>query len=367
MFTRTQTRELRIGGLPLGGGAPVSVQTMATADPHDAAALIAQIQRCAACGADLVRLTVPDLDAARVLGEVRKTSPVPLVADIHFDYRCALAAIEAGADALRLNPGNIGGAENVRAVARAAQAKGVPIRVGVNAGSLEKGESLVSSALKHVKLLEDEGFRDIAISVKASDVPRTVAAYRELAERTDCPLHLGVTEAGTFLPGTVRSSVALGILLSEGIGDTIRVSLTDEPEREVKVGLEILRALGLRAPGPSVTSCPTCGRTRVDVRAVAEEVEAALEQYGRKGIPLPRVAVMGCAVNGPGEAKDADVALCGGDGEFLLYVHGKPVRKVSPTEAVAAVLAAICTPAPLAPDGRAGARPSRVESRHLGG
>ena len=346
MFTRTQTRELRIGGLPLGGGAPVSVQTMATADPHDAAALVAQIARCAEAGADLVRLTVPDLDAARVLGEVRRTSPVPLVADIHFDYRCALASIEAGADALRLNPGNIGGPENVRAVARAALAKGVPIRVGVNGGSLEKGETLVSSALKHVKLLEDEGFRDIVISVKASDVPRTVAAYRELAERTDCPLHFGVTEAGTFLPGTVRSSVALGILLAEGIGDTIRVSLTDEPEREVKVGLEILRALGLRAPGPSVTSCPTCGRTRVDVRRVAEEVEAALERYQRTHAhtALPHVAVMGCAVNGPGEAKGADVALCGGNGEFLLYVHGQPVRKVPPSEAVAAVLA--CLPCP---------------------
>ena len=343
MLTRAQTRMLRIGSLPLGGGAPVSVQTMATADPHDAAALAAQIARCAEAGADLVRLTVPDLAAARVLGEVRKTSPVPLVADIHFDYRCALASIEAGADALRLNPGNIGGAENVRAVARAAQAKGVPIRVGVNGGSLEKGETLVSSALKHVKLLEDEGFRDIAISVKASDVPRTVAAYRELAERTDCPLHLGVTEAGTFLPGTVRSSVALGILLAEGIGDTIRVSLTDEPEREVKVGLEILRALGLRAPGPSVTSCPTCGRTRVDVRRVAEEVESALERYQREhaNVKLPHVAVMGCAVNGPGEAKNADVALCGGNGEFLLYVHGKPVRKVPPSEAVSAVLACL--------------------------
>ena len=343
MFSRDQTRTLDVGGLKIGGGAPVSVQTMTTADPHDAAALADQIARCAASGADLVRLTVPDLDAARVLGEVRKSSPVPLVADIHFDYRCALASIEAGADALRLNPGNIGGPENVRAVARAAQAKGVPIRVGVNAGSLEKGETLVSSALKHVKLLEDEGFRDIAISVKASDVPRTVAAYRELAERTDCPLHLGVTEAGTLLPGTVRSSVALGILLSEGIGDTIRVSLTDEPEREVKVGLEILRALGLRAPGPSVTSCPTCGRTRVDVRRVAEEVETALETWCVRngGKKCPRVAVMGCAVNGPGEAKGADVALCGGDGEFLLYVNGQPVRKVPPSEAVAAVLATL--------------------------
>ncbi len=347
MFVRAQTRAMRIGGLPLGGGAPVSVQTMATADPHDAAALSAQVLRCAEAGAALVRLTVPDVEAARVLGEVRRSSPVPLVADIHFDHRCALAAIESGADALRLNPGNIGGRENVRAVARAAKEKGVPIRVGVNGGSLEKGETLVSSALKHVKLLEDEGFRDIVVSVKASDAMRTVAAYRELADKTDCPLHLGVTEAGTFLPGTVRSSVALGILLSEGIGDTIRVSLTDEPEREVRVGLEILRSLGLAPPGPSVTSCPTCGRTRVDVRGVADEVEAALgrivAERRRKGVEtrLPRVAVMGCAVNGPGEAKDADIALCGGDGEFLLYAHGRPVRKVPPSEAVAAVLACL--------------------------
>ena len=353
MFTRTQTRSLKIGDLPLGGGAPVSVQTMANVDPHDAAALVAQVNRCAERGADIVRLTVPDAEAARVLGEVRAASPVPLVADIHFDHRCALASIKAGADALRLNPGNIGGREKVREVARAAKAKGVPIRVGVNGGSLEKDilekhggatpEALVESALRHVKLLEDEGFRDIAISVKASDVPRTVAAYRELAEKTDCPLHLGVTEAGTFLPGTVRSSGAPGILLPEGIGDTIRASPTDEPEREVKVGLEILRALGLRAPGPSVTSCPTCGRTRVDVRGVAEEVEAALERYRREhaNVVLPRVAVMGCAVNGPGEAKDADVALCGGNGEFLLYVHGQPVRKVPPSEAVAAVLACL--------------------------
>jgi len=313
---------------------------MATADPHDAAALAAQVARCAEAGADIVRLTVPDVAAARVLGEVRRSSPVPLVADIHFDYRCALASIEAGADALRLNPGNIGGQEKVRAVARAAKAKGVPIRVGVNGGSLEKGESLVSSALKHVRLLEDEGFRDIVISVKASDAPRTVAAYRELAEKTDCPLHLGVTEAGTFLPGTVRSSVALGILLAEGIGDTIRVSLTDEPEQEVRVGQEILRALGLAPAGASVTSCPTCGRTRVDVRGVATEVEAALERCRRAhgNVALPRVAVMGCAVNGPGEAKGADIALCGGDGEFLLYLHGNPVRKVAPSEAVAAVL-----------------------------
>ncbi len=354
MFTRSQTRPLTIGTLPMGGGAPVSVQTMATADPHDAAALREQILCCAEAGAELVRLTVPDLAAAQVLGEVRKTSPIPLVADIHFDYRCALAAIEAGADALRLNPGNIGGRANVQAVARAAKAKGVPIRVGVNGGSLEKdvlsrfgsatAEALVESALGHVALLEAEGFRDIAISVKASDVPRTLAAYRLLAERTDCPLHLGVTEAGTFVPGTVRSSVALGILLAEGVGDTIRVSLTDAPEREVKVGLEILRSLELRAPGPSVTSCPTCGRTKVNVFGVAAEVETALERLYRQASDVrafPHVAVMGCVVNGPGEARDADIALCGGVDEFLLYVKGTAVGKVSPMTAVQAVVTAV--------------------------
>lgn len=357
MFTRSQTRALRIGSLPLGGGAPVSVQTMATADPHDVAALTAQVRRCAEAGADLVRLTVPDIASAQVLGTVRRDSPVPLVADVHFDHLCALAAIDAGVDALRLNPGNIGGRANVQAVARAAKARGVPIRVGVNGGSLERdllmkhgsatAEALVESALRHVALLEEEGFHDIVISVKASDVPRTLAAYRLLATRTDCPLHLGVTEAGTFVNGTVRSSVALGILLEEGIGDTIRVSLTDAPEREVKVGQEILRSLSMRASGPSVTSCPTCGRTKVDVCRIAAEVEEALERgiAGKGTGPgfrgFPRVAVMGCAVNGPGEAKGADVALCGGDGEFVLYVGGKAAGKVMPEAAVAAVLEAV--------------------------
>ena len=350
-MTGRRTRPLKIGSLPLGGGAPVSVQTMATADPHDAEALSAQVVRCAEAGADIVRLTVPDVEAVRVFAAARRSSPVPLVADIHFDHRIALAAIDAGCDALRLNPGNIGGRDEVRAVARAAQAKHVPIRVGVNGGSLEKdilsrygsatAEALVESAMRHVKLLEDEGFRDIAVSVKASDVPRTLAAYRMLAERTDCPLHLGVTEAGTFMPGTVRSSVALGILLEEGIGDTIRVSLTDTPEREVQVGLEILRALGLRAPGPTVTSCPTCGRTQVDVVRIATEVEAALARYVQtigKDVPLPHVAVMGCAVNGPGEARDADIALCGGEGEFALHVGGKAMGKVPADGAVQAVM-----------------------------
>ena len=329
----------------------MSVQTMANADPHDAAAIVEQVRACAALGCDVFRLTVPDVEAAKVLGEVKKSSPIPLVADIHFDYRCALAAIEAGTDALRLNPGNIGSRDRVQAVARAAKEKKVPIRIGVNLGSLEKGlrdeldagkidvpEALVRSALGHLKLLEDEGFRDVVISAKASNVLETLATYRLLAERTECPLHVGVTEAGTLIPGAVRNSVALGILLSEGIGDTIRVSLTAKPEKEVRVGMEILRALGLREPGPAITSCPTCGRTKVDLMHVASQVEIALETLAKDGVKLPRVAVMGCAVNGPGEAKGADVALCGGDGEFLLYVKGKQVCKVSEEDAAGKVI-----------------------------
>ena len=329
----------------------MSVQTMANVDPHDAAALVEQVRSCAALGCDVFRLTVPDVEAAKVLGEVKKSSPIPLVADIHFDYRCALAAIEAGTDALRLNPGNIGSQDKVQAVARAAKEKKVPIRIGVNLGSLEKGlrdeldagkidvpEALVRSALGHLKLLEDEGFHDVVISAKASNVLETLATYRLLAERTDCPLHVGVTEAGTLIHGAVRNSVALGILLSEGIGDTIRVSLTAKPEKEVRVGMEILRALGLREPGPAITSCPTCGRTKVDLMHVASQVEIALETLAKDGVKLPRVAVMGCAVNGPGEAKGADVALCGGEGEFLLYVRGKQVCKVSEEDAAGKVI-----------------------------
>ena len=348
---RRETRAIKVGSLVIGGGAPVSVQTMANADPHDAAALVEQVRACAALGCDVFRLTVPDVEAAKVLGEVKKSSPIPLVADIHFDYRCALAAIEAGADAVRLNPGNIGSRDKVQAVVRAAKEKKVPIRVGVNLGSLERGlrdeldagrvdvpEALVRSALGHLKILEDEDFRDVAISAKASNVPETLATYRLLAERTDCPLHVGVTEAGTLIPGAVRNSVALGILLSEGIGDTIRVSLTAKPEKEVRVGMEILRALGFREPGPAITSCPTCGRTKVDLMHVASQVEIALETLAKDGVKLPRVAVMGCAVNGPGEAKGADVALCGGDGDFILYVRGQQVCKVSEEDAVGKVM-----------------------------
>lgn len=329
----------------------MSVQSMANVDPHDARAIVEQVSSCAARGCDIFRVTVPDAAAAETLREVKKSVDTPIVADIHFDHALALAAIDAGADALRLNPGNIGGRENIAAVARAAKAKSVPIRIGVNAGSLEKDlvgdvsrplpERLAESALRNLKLLEDEGFRDVVISAKASGVTATVETYRILADKTDCPLHLGVTEAGTLLPGTVRSSVALGILLSEGIGDTIRVSLTAKPEKEVRVALEILRSLGLRPSGPSVTSCPTCGRTKVDLVRVATRVEDALEVLYRdpaRPRPFPKVAVMGCVVNGPGEAQGADIALCGGAGSFTLYVRGKPVCRVSEEEAVGKVV-----------------------------
>lgn len=353
-----KSRAFDIGRVPIGGGAPVSVQTMANIDPHDGAALLAQIERCAALGCDIFRLTIPDLEAAKTLKEIRPRSPIALVADIHFDYRLALAAIDAGVDKLRLNPGNIGSRENVRAVVRAAKEKHLPIRIGVNLGSLEKdlaqklaegertsqriAEALCASALRHLKIFEEENFREVVISAKASNVASTIATYRMLAEKTDCPLHVGVTEAGTFLPGTIRSSVALGVLLSEGIGDTIRVSLTDQPEKEVRVGVEILRSLSLKEPGPAVTSCPTCGRTKVDIVKIAGEVENELEKrYARirRENPasvktFPHVAVMGCAVNGPGEAKGADVALCGGIGEFAIYVKGEFACKTSEKEAV---------------------------------
>lgn len=353
-FPRRETHRVRAGSVEIGGGAPVSVQTMANADPRDAAALSRQIASAADLGADIVRLTVPDFEAARVFAAVRKSSPVPLVADIHFNHRLALAALDAGADALRLNPGNIGGATNVREVARAASARGTPIRIGVNGGSLERDllerygsatpEALVESAMRHVSLLEAEGFGDIVVSVKASDVPRTLAAYRLLSEKTRHPLHVGVTEAGTLIPGIARSSVAIGALLMEGIGDTIRVSLTDLPEREVRAGVEILRALGLRAPGASITSCPTCGRTKVDLFKTASEVEAALEKHylAHPGAPRPKVAVMGCVVNGPGEARDADIALCGANGSFYVFSRGERSPDPVPAdEAAAAVLSLV--------------------------
>ena len=351
---RTLTHRIHVGRIAIGGGAPVSVQTMANTDTRDVGATVRCIREAMACGCDIVRLAVPDTEAAEALKAIRQeTEGVPLVADIHFDWRLAMLSLEAGVDGLRINPGNIGSPDHVRAVAAAAKSRKVPIRIGVNGGSLEPvllekyggatAEALVESALGHVALLEAVDFEDIKISVKASDIPRTLAAYRLLSSKTRHPLHLGLTEAGTFLAGTVRSSVAMGILLNEGIGDTIRVSLTDTPVKEVGAGQELLRCLGLRAPGPNVTSCPTCGRTQADVITTACAVENALEKLYRENSTMkhPHVAVMGCVVNGPGEARDADIALVGGKNFFFLYVKGVRVSKHSESEAVDALVDAV--------------------------
>ena len=352
---RDKTRSIVLGRIPIGGGARVSVQTMAASDTRDASATAYFIREAEEAGCDIVRLAVPDAEAAEALKQIRKeTLGIPLVADIHFNWKLALTALEAGVDGLRINPGNIGGEERVRAVAKAAKERGVPIRIGVNGGSLEADilakhggatpEALVESALRHVALLEAADFSDIKISVKSSNVMRTVAAYRLLSEQTDCPLHLGLTEAGTFMAGTVRSSAAMGILLAEGIGDTIRVSLTDSPLKEVAVGLELLRCLGLREGGANVTSCPTCGRTQADVISTAEAAETALEKFYRATpnfTARPHVAVMGCVVNGPGEARDADIALVGGKDEFLLYIKGAFISRHPTHDAVAALMTAV--------------------------
>lgn len=331
---RRKSRSIQVGSVPVGGGAPITVQTMTKTDTRDASTTIDQIRHLARAGCDIIRLAVPDEEAAKALCAIRRASPIPLIADIHFNYRLALKCLAAGADGLRINPGNIGSRSNVAEIVRAAREKKIPIRIGVNAGSLEKpilqrhggatAEALVESALKHVRILEDLDYREIKISVKASDAARTVQAYRLLAKATDYPLHLGVTEAGTLLAGTVRSATAIGILLAEGIGDTLRISLTEPPEQEVKAGLEILRALSLRPPGSSIIACPTCGRIEIDVIKLAHQVEVALDKLVRAqpDAAWPVVAVMGCMVNGPGEAREADIAIAGGKGKAALYVDG---------------------------------------------
>lgn len=333
--TRRHSRVVRLGSVAVGGDAPISIQSMTKTDTRDVEATIAQIRELTAIGCDIVRLAVPDEVAARALAEIRSGSSLPLVADIHFDYRLALLALDAGVEGLRINPGNIGDKNRVKEVVRAAAARNVPIRIGVNAGSLEKevlaehgaatAAALVDSAMRHARILEDLDFHDIKISVKASDVARTVEAYRCLAGQTDYPLHLGLTEAGTLLPGSVRSGVAMGILLAEGIGDTIRVSLAEPPAQEVRAGLALLRCLGLRAPGPMVIACPTCGRAEINAAALAHRVESALEELALEYTEAawPTVAVMGCMVNGPGEARDADIAVAGGKGCAALFVGGR--------------------------------------------
>ncbi|SHH75890.1 4-hydroxy-3-methylbut-2-en-1-yl diphosphate synthase [Sporobacter termitidis DSM 10068] len=318
----------------IGGGAPVTVQSMTNTKTSDVAATAAQTRRLAAAGCDIVRFAVPDMAAAHAIEAIKKEVSVPIVADIHFDYRLAVAAAEAGADKIRINPGNIGAEENVRAVTDICRQKGIPIRIGVNGGSLERDilarfggvtpEALLESAMRHVRLLNRFDFDDICISVKSSEVALTIDSYRLLSQATDYPLHLGVTEAGTEYMGIIKSSVGIGALLAEGIGDTIRVSLTALPEREVKAGIAILKALGLRESGADLISCPTCGRTKIDLIPIAEEVEKRLAGMDR---PIT-VAVMGCAVNGPGEARRADFGIAGGDGEGVLFRRGEIVRKV---------------------------------------
>lgn len=338
------TVQIKVGNVTIGGGAPVSVQSMTTTDTRDAAATAEQIARLSEAGCDIVRVAVPDEAAARAVGQIRKKISIPLVCDIHFDYRLALICMEGGADKIRLNPGNIGGMERVRAVAQMAGRCHVPIRIGVNGGSLEKAmlnkhggataEALVESALGHAALLEECGFDQIALSLKASDVPTTIAAYRLASKACRYPLHLGVTEAGTYETGVVKSAIGIGTLLAEGIGDTIRVSLTDDPVREVEAGIEILKALGLRSQGVRLVSCPTCGRCQIDMIPIAREVYARTRTLNKD----MKIAVMGCAVNGPGEASDADIGVAGGDGCGLLFRKGKIVRRVPEDEIVSALM-----------------------------
>lgn len=342
--TRRPSRPVQVGPLTIGGGSPIVVQSMNNTDSRDVQATLAQIRQLAAAGCELTRLAIPDREAAEALRAIRAASPLPIVADIHFDYRLALLAIDAGADKIRVNPGNLGGKRQLREVADAAEANGIPIRVGVNAGSLSRdiierfggvtAEAVAESALSAVSALEDCHFEDIVVSVKASDARLNFDAHHILRDLIPYPFHIGLTEAGTLRAGLVRSSIAIGALLAEGIGDTVRVSLTADPLEEVRAAYEILATLGLRRRGAIVTSCPTCGRTEVNLQEVAEEVERQLADWAH---PV-HIAVMGCPVNGPGEARQADVGLAGGRDGFLLFRHGKVIRSVSRDEAVAALL-----------------------------
>lgn len=333
-MNQKQTKQITVGGVAIGGGAPITVQSMTNTKTADAASSLEQIRQLAGAGCDIVRLTVPDLDSAEAFGRIKKESPLPMVADIHFDYKVAVRVAQCGADKIRINPGNIGSPDRVRAVADACRERGIPIRIGVNGGSLERdllekygaptAEALVESALRHIHLLNDCNFDDICVSLKSSDVRTNIQAYRLMRQRTDYPLHLGVTEAGTRYMGTLKSAAAFGALLPDGIGDTVRVSLTADPVQEVYAAKAILKALGYNQEGATLVSCPTCGRTQVDLIPIAEEVE-------RRLAPLKSritVAVMGCAVNGPGEAREADLGVACGTGEGLLFAKGEILGKV---------------------------------------
>ena len=344
---RRLTRQLEVGKVKVGGTAPIAVQSMTNTKTSDPVATLEQIQRLAEAGCDIVRCAVPGMAAAEGLKTIVKESPIPVIADIHFDYKLALAAIEAGVDGLRLNPGNIGGNDRVAAVVEAAKKRNIPIRIGVNAGSLPKDllekyghptpEALVEAAWRHIRILEEMDYKNIKISLKAHDVPLTLAAYRLMASQCDYPLHVGITEAGTVNSGIIKSAVGIGTLLAEGIGDTIRVSLTGDPVREVKVGFEILKSLGLREYGPTLISCPTCGRTQINLEKLALEVEKRLAEISE---PIT-VAVMGCVVNGPGEAREADVGIAGGINEGLIFRKGEVLKKVPETDIIDELFAEI--------------------------
>ncbi|MFI5358726.1 MAG: flavodoxin-dependent (E)-4-hydroxy-3-methylbut-2-enyl-diphosphate synthase [Halanaerobiales bacterium] len=331
---RRKTRKVYYGNVAVGGGAPVTVQSMTNTKTADVEATVKQIRDLSAAGCEIIRVAVPDMEAAKKLGEIKEHIDIPLIADIHFDYRLALEAIEQGVDGLRLNPGNIGQAERVREIAHRAREAGIPIRVGVNSGSIEKGilakyggptaEGMVESALNQIRILEENDFQDIVISLKATDVMMTIRAYELMAEKVDYPFHIGITEAGTIWSGTIKSAAGIGALLSRGIGDTIRVSLTGDPLEEVRVGWQILKSLRLRKRGAEIISCPTCGRTEIDLISLANQVEKMLEKYDKE----ITVAVMGCVVNGPGEAREADIGIAGGRGVGLIFRKGEIIKKV---------------------------------------
>lgn len=337
-ISRKITRQITLGKVKIGGNAPIAVQSMCNTDTRDVAKTLDQINRLEEAGCEIVRLAVPDMEAALACGRIRTGTVMPLIADIHFDYRLALEVVKQGVDGLRINPGNIGGRDKVSEVVSACRDKGIPIRIGVNAGSLEKHlleryqhptpDAIVESASGHIRILEDMNFTDIKVSLKASDVLTTVASYRLFSERYEYPVHIGISEAGTLFAGAIKSSVGLGILLSEGIGDTMRVSLTSDPVEEVRVAFEILKSLKIRQRGVNIISCPTCGRTEIDIISLAQEVEKRLAHIKE---PIS-VAVMGCVVNGPGEAREAHVGIAGGKGVGLLFRHGEIVTKLSEAE-----------------------------------
>jgi len=346
-INRKITRQIHVGTVKIGGNAPIAVQSMTNTHTQDIAATVAQIHRLEAAGCEIIRVAVPDDEAAAAISAIKKKISIPVIADIHFDYKLAISAAESGADGLRINPGNIGGKNKIKAVVDAAKTNDIPIRIGVNSGSLEKDlikkhggvtvNALVESALKQIDLMASFNFSNIKLAIKSANVPQSIDAYRQLSAKTDFPLHVGITEAGGLFPGIVKSAVGIGMLLSEGIGDTLRVSLTRDPTEEVRVGFEILKALGIRQRGVEIISCPTCGRCNINLFEIAETIEKKLLT---KTKPI-KIAIMGCVVNGPGEAKEADVGIAGGDGTGILFKKGQVVKKFPQEQLVSELLKAV--------------------------